>query len=55
VILDTRLDITGSVSSYGIVSEYAGTLPDLTQAAKNALASGQPRLIEVSQHRLGDS
>jgi hypothetical protein len=38
-----------------MVSEYAEALPDLTQAVKNALTSGQPRLIEVSQRRLGDS
>jgi hypothetical protein len=49
------MDITGSASSHGMVSEYAETLPDLTQAVRNALAFGQPRLIEVSQRRLGDS
>jgi hypothetical protein len=28
------MDITGSASSHGMVSEYAETLPDLTQAVK---------------------
>ena len=49
------MDIIGIATSYGIAAEHVDSLSDLTRWSKDALASDQPRLIEVTQRRLADS
>ncbi len=49
------MDITGIATSYGIRSAHVDTLSDLTRAVKDALASDEPRLIEIAQRRLADA
>jgi benzoylformate decarboxylase len=49
------IDITGMATAYGVHAAHVDTLSDLTHAVKDALASDQPRLIEIAQRRLADS
>ncbi len=43
------------LASAGVHATQVGTLSDLTHAVKDALASDEPRLIEITQRRLADS
>jgi thiamine pyrophosphate-dependent acetolactate synthase large subunit-like protein len=49
------MDIAAIAAAYGIASEHLDTLSDLTRAVKDALASDQPRLIEIPQRHLASS
>ena len=49
------MDIPGVAAAYGVQSETVKSLADLTHAVKDGLLSDQPRLIEISQRRIGDS
>jgi Thiamine pyrophosphate enzyme, C-terminal TPP binding domain len=49
------MDIPGIAAAYGVQSETVKSLSDLTHAVKDALSSDKPRLIEISQRRIGDS
>jgi benzoylformate decarboxylase len=49
------MDIPGIAASYGVQSDRVKSLSDLTRAVKDALASDQPHLIEISERRLADS
>jgi benzoylformate decarboxylase len=49
------MDIPTIATAYGIESARVESLSDLTSAVKHALASDQPRLIEVTERRLADS
>jgi thiamine pyrophosphate-dependent acetolactate synthase large subunit-like protein len=49
------MDIPGIAAAYGVQSETAKSLSDLTRAVTDALSSGKPRLIEISERRLADS
>ena len=50
-----RMDIPGVAAAYGVQSETVKSLSDLTHAVKDGLSSDQPRLIEISQRRIGDA
>jgi thiamine pyrophosphate-dependent acetolactate synthase large subunit-like protein len=49
------MDIPGIADSYGVQSQRVKSLSDLTHAVKDALTSGGPHLIEISQRRIADS
>jgi thiamine pyrophosphate-dependent acetolactate synthase large subunit-like protein len=49
------MDITGIATSYGIDSARVQSLSDLTLAVNQALGSGKPHLIEVTERRLAGS
>jgi thiamine pyrophosphate-dependent acetolactate synthase large subunit-like protein len=49
------MDIPGIAAAYGVQSETAKSLSDLTRAVTDALSSGKPHLIEISECRLADS
>ena len=49
------IDIPGIAASYGVQSQRAKALTDLTHAVKDALPTDEPHLIEISQRRLGES
>jgi benzoylformate decarboxylase len=49
------MDITAIAASYGIASERLDSPSDLTRAVKDALASDQPHLIEITQRRLAST
>ena len=49
------IDIPGIAASYGVQSQRAKALTDLTHAVKDALSTDEPHLIEISQRRLGES
>jgi thiamine pyrophosphate-dependent acetolactate synthase large subunit-like protein len=49
------MDIPGIAAAYGVQSERVKSLADLTHVVKDGLSSERPRLIEISQRRIGDS
>jgi benzoylformate decarboxylase len=49
------MDIPAIATGYGVQSERATTLSDLTGAVKDALSADRPHLIEISERRLADS
>jgi benzoylformate decarboxylase len=51
VARDSGTDSTALAASYGIAAQRAGSLAGLTGLVREALAAGQPRLIEISQRR----
>jgi benzoylformate decarboxylase len=49
------MDIPAIAAAYGVESQRVKSLPDLTRAVSDALASDKPHLIEISQRRFADS
>ena len=48
------MELPAMDTAYGVQSETVKSLSDLTRAVRDGLASGRPRLIEVSERRIGD-